>query len=70
MRKNIIIAALVVCCTAAVLSLSSAVNNMSYWKQRAKAAEALLNVVEEDNPDYILDVLCEGDEWAEWQESK
>jgi hypothetical protein len=43
---------------------------MSYWKHRAKAAEALLNVVEEDNPDYILDVLCEGDEWAEWQESK
>lgn len=70
MRKNFIIAALAVCCTAAILSLSSAVNNMPYWKQRAKAAEALLNVVEEDNPDYILDVLCERDEWAEWQESK
>ena len=70
MKTNIIIAALLVCCTAAVLSLSSVINNMSYWKHRAKAAEALINVVGEDIPDYILDVLCEGDAWAEWQESK
>jgi predicted S18 family serine protease len=70
MRKNILIAALTVCCTSAILSLSSAVNNMSYWKHRAKAAESLISVVEKDNPDYILDILCEGDEWAEWVESK
>jgi predicted S18 family serine protease len=70
MRKNIIIAALAACCTAAVISLSSAVYNISYWKQRAKAAESIISVIEEDNPDYILDVLCEGDEWTEWVESK
>lgn len=70
MRKNFIIAALLVCCTATILSLSSAVHNMSYWKQRAKAAESLISVVQKDNPDYFLDVLCEVDEWIEWQESK
>lgn len=69
MRKNFIIAALTVCCTAAILSLSSAVHNMSYWKQRAKAAESLISVVQKDNPDFFLDVLCEVDEWIEWQES-
>lgn len=67
MRKNFIIAALAVCCTATILSLSSAVHNMSYWKQRAKAAESIISIVE---PNYILDVLCETDEWIEWEESK
>lgn len=67
MRKNFIIAALTVCCTAAILSLSSAVHNMFYWKQRAKAAESIIYIVE---PNYILDVLCETDEWIEWEESK
>lgn len=67
MRKNLIIAALTVCCTATILSLSSAVYNMSYWKQRAKTAESIISIVE---PNYILDVLCETDEWIEWEESK
>ena len=70
MRKNFVIAALLVCCTVTILSLSSAVHNMSYWKQRAEAAESLISIVEKDNPDYIMDVLCEGDEWTEWVESK
>lgn len=42
----------------------------SYWKQRAVAAEAVIQQVEEDIPDYVMDVLCEGDKWAEWEESK
>ena len=67
MRENFIIAALIVCCTATILSLSSVVHNMSYWKQRAKTAESIISIVE---PNYILDVLCETDEWVEWEESK
>lgn len=67
MHKNFIIAALIVCCTATILSLSSVAHNMSYWKQRAKAAESIISIVE---PNYILDVLCETDEWIEWKESK
>lgn len=61
MRKNFIIAALAMCCTAAIISLSLAIYNMSYWKQRAETAES---IVKEYNP-YILDVLCETDEWEE-----
>ncbi len=40
----------------------------SYWMQRTIAAEAVIERVEEDNEDYILDVLSESDVWYEWYE--
>jgi hypothetical protein len=40
----------------------------SYWMQRTIAAEAVIEKVEEDNEDYILDVLSESDVWYEWYE--
>lgn len=39
-----------------------------YWKQRCLAAENVINQVEEDCEDYVLDVLCEGDNWELWRE--
>lgn len=68
MKKNIIIAALVVCCVVSLHSVMSMSSRASYWMQRADAAEAVISQVEEDQEDYVLDVLCEGDAWSEWME--
>lgn len=39
-----------------------------YWMERCDAAESVINQVEEDQKDYVLDVLCEGDAYQEWLE--
>ena len=59
-------------CTAFLNTSCTVFNSCStsYWKNRAVAAEAVIQQVEEDIPDYVMDVLCEGDEWTEWVESK
>ena len=36
--------------------------------KRCYAAEAVINQVWEDKPDYCLDVLVEGDTYQEWAE--
>lgn len=68
--KNPVIIAVIVCCIASVLNLISMHYLTSYWQHRAKSAEAVIYSVEQDNPDYVLDVLCEGDAWQTWEESK
>lgn len=40
----------------------------SSWKERCRAAEAVIDQVEEDEPDYVMDVLCEGDAYQNWLE--
>jgi hypothetical protein len=37
-------------------------------QKRLEAAEAVIRQVEEDEPDYVMDVLCEGDTYQTWQE--
>ena len=40
----------------------------SSWQARCRAAEAVIRQVEEDEPDYVMDVLCEGDTYQTWLE--
>lgn len=37
-------------------------------QERLEAAEAVIRQVEEDEPDYVMDVLCEGDTYQTWLE--
>jgi hypothetical protein len=68
MKKNVIIVVLSVLVIMLFASVRSMSNEASYWMQRCNAAETVINRVESDNPDYVLDVLCEGDEWNIWLE--
>ena len=63
--KNVIIIVLAIVSVVSVFSVSSMSSEASYWMKRCDAAEAVIERVETDNPDYVLDVLCEGDEWCE-----
>lgn len=66
MRKNVIIAILGIALLIAITSGRQMTDRTVYWMQRCDAAESVINRVESDNPDYVLDVLCEGDEWSDW----
>lgn len=68
MKKNCIIAVLAVLVIVLFASVKSMSSRASYWMQRCDAAESVINRVESDNPDYVMDVLCEGDEWNIWLE--
>lgn len=37
-------------------------------QERLEAAEAVIRQVEEEEPDYVMDVLCEGDTYQNWLE--
>ena len=37
-------------------------------QERLEAAEAVIRQVEEDEPDYVMDVLSEGDTYQTWLE--
>ena len=67
--KNCIIVVLIVALLVSVFSVNQMSNRASYWMNRCDAAEAVIDRVEEEQEDYVLDVLCEGDEWAYWLES-
>lgn len=41
---------------------------VSHLKARLNAAEAVIDQVWEDQPDYCLDVLVEGDTYQKWAE--
>lgn len=68
MKKNCIIAVLSVLVIVLFASVKSMSSRASYWMQRCDAAENVINRVEEDQEDYVLDVLCESDVWYEWYE--
>lgn len=70
MKKNIIIAALAILSIVSFCSSSSMSGTASYWMKRCLAAEAVIDKVWDDNENYVLDVLCEGDAWCEWEELK
>ena len=65
MKKNIIIAVLAILSVVTIHSTMSMSARASYWMNRC---EAVIERVEEDNEDYVLDVLCESDAWCEWYE--
>lgn len=67
--KNCIIIVLAVVAAVALIEVSKMSDRASYWMNRCDAAEAVIDRVEEEQEDYVLDVLCEGDEWAYWLES-
>lgn len=69
MKKNILIAVLSVLSVISITSLSSMSSRASYWMGRCIAAEEIINRVEEDQEDYVLDVLCESDVWYEWYDT-
>ena len=68
MKKNCIIAVLAVLVIVLFASVRSMSSRASYWMQRCDAAESVINRVEEDQEDYVLDVLYESDVWYEWYE--
>lgn len=68
MKKNAIIAVLTILSVVTIHSTMSMSARASYWMNRCEAAEAVIERVEEDNEDYVLDVLCESDAWCEWYE--
>lgn len=68
MKKNCIIAVLAVLVIVLFASVKSMSSKASYWMNRCDAAEEVIDRVEADMPDYVMDVLCEGDEWNIWLE--
>ena len=66
--KNVIIVVLTIVAIVAFISVRQMSERASYWMQRCDAAEAVISQVEEQQEDYVLDVLCEGDAWSEWVE--
>ncbi|MEE0138339.1 hypothetical protein [Fusobacterium ulcerans] len=66
--KNVIIVVLSVALVVCFFSVRSMSSRASYWMKRATAAESVISQVEEQQEDYVLDVLCEGDAWSEWME--
>jgi hypothetical protein len=67
--KNLIIVVLSVALVVCFFSTRSMSERASYWMNRCDAAEAVISQVEEQQEDYVLDVLCEGDAWSYWMES-
>ena len=68
MKKNIIIVVLAVVAIVSCISTYQMSNEASYWMNRCSAAEEVINQVEEDQENYVLDVLCESAAWYEWYE--
>lgn len=68
MKKNIIIVVLAVMAIISFISSYQMSSRASYWMQRCDAAEEVIDRVEADMPDYVMDVLCEGNEWSIWLE--
>ena len=68
MKKNVIIVVLTILVIVLFASVKSMSSRASYWMQRCDAAVAVIDSVETDIPDYVMDVLCEGDEWNIWLE--
>ena len=66
--KNCIIVVRIVALLVSVFSVNQMSNEASYWMNRCDAAEEVIDRVEADMPDYVMDVLCEGDEWNIWLE--
>lgn len=66
MKKNCIIAVLAVLVIVLFASVKSMSSRASYWMNRCDAAEAVIDRMAEDNQEYFLDVLMEGDEYMEW----
>ena len=66
MKKNIIILVLAIISIISLTSVSSMSSKASYWMQRCDAAESLINEMADDNEDYFLDVIMEGDEYTTW----
>ena len=66
MKKNCIIAVLAVLVIVLFASVKSMSSRASYWMQRCDAAEAVIDRMADDNEEYFLDILMEGDEYMEW----
>ena len=68
MRNTVIIALMSITIVMLFMSLRSMSRRAAYWMNRCDAAERVIDRVEQDNIDYVGDVLSEGDEWNDWKE--
>lgn len=66
MKKNIIIIVLSILSIISLTSVSSMSSRASYWMQRCDAAETVIDRWANDDEDYFLDVIMEGDEYTTW----
>ena len=66
MKKNVIIAVLTVLVIVLFISVKSMSSRASYWMNRCDAAESVIDRWANDDEDYFLDVIMEGDEYMEW----
>lgn len=64
--KNLVIVVLSVALVVCFFSVRSMSSRASYWMHRCDAAEAVIDRMADDNEDYFLDVIMEGDEYMEW----
>ena len=61
--KNIVITILAVVSVVSFISCYQMSSRASYWMNRCDAAEEVINRMADDNEDYFLDVIMEGDEY-------
>lgn len=66
MKKNVIIAVLTVLVIVLFISVKSMSSRASYWMNRCDAAESVIDRWANDDEDYFLNVIMEGDEYMEW----
>ena len=64
--KNIVITILAVVSVVSFISCYQMSSRASYWMNRCDAAEEVINRMADDNEDYFLDVIMEGDEYNTW----
>lgn len=69
MKKNIIIAVLVVVVIMLFVSLVQMSGRASYWMNRSEAADAYIEDLEHDFPSFI-DTTSGGDAYSEYYEYK
>ena len=66
MKKNCIIVVLTILVIVLFASVKSMSSRASYWMNRCDAAESVIDRWANDDEDYFLDVIMEGDEYMEW----
>lgn len=69
MKKNIIIAVLVVTVTILFFSLREMSSKAAYWMKRSDAADRYIEELEKDFPSFI-DTTSGGDAYSEYYEYK
>lgn len=69
MKKNFIIAILVIVAIMTSISTKQMTSRATYWMKRSEAADRYIEELERDFPAFI-DITAEGDAYSEYYEYK